>query len=87
VAKLIVKFAVEDVNRWRSVFDQWDTARSVAGLTNVQVFRAEDRHNEVLVLSDVADPAKARAMLGSAELREAMQRAGVEGPPEIHIAE
>jgi hypothetical protein len=57
-----------------------------AGITNGRVFRSADDPNEVVVLQDVADVAKARNWFGSDDLKAAMQKDGVIGSPSIRFA-
>ena len=52
-----------------------------AGITNGRVFRSADDPNEVVVLQDVTDVAKARTWLGSDETKAAMQKSGVAAHP------
>jgi hypothetical protein len=42
--------------------------------------------NDVLILQDVADVAKARTWLGGDELKAAMTKAGVIGSPNVRFA-
>ena len=44
------------------------------------------RPNDVLILQDVADVAKARTWLGGVELKAAMTKAGVVGSPNVRFA-
>jgi hypothetical protein len=48
--------------------------------------RGADDQNEVIVLQDVVDVAKARTWLGSEDLKAAMQKSGVIGSPSIRFA-
>jgi hypothetical protein len=54
-------------------------------MKNVQIYRDADNPTAALVWSEVGDVAKARAVLDSPELRNAMQEAGVVGAPKIHV--
>ena len=54
-------------------------------MKNVQVYRDVDNPTAALVWSEVDDIAKARAILDSPELRNAMREAGVVGAPKIHV--
>ena len=66
---------------------QWKRkGRVSAGITNGRVFRSADDPNEVVVLQDVADVAKARTWFGSDDLKAAMQKSGVIGSPSIRFA-
>ena len=46
------------------------------------MFRSAEDPNDVLILQDVADVAKARTWLGGDELKTAMTKAGVMGSPQ-----
>ena len=60
--------------------------RLVAGITNRRVFRSTEDPNDVVVLRDVADVAKARIWFGSDEMKVAMQKGGVIGLPTVRFA-
>jgi len=83
---LTVHFKVKDFNAWRTSYDANSTGHASAGVTNGKVFRSADDPNEVVILQDVADVAKARTWLGSEDVKAAMQRGGVVGSPSIRFA-
>ena len=83
---LTVQFKVKDFNAWRTSYQADDKGRASAGITNGRVFRSADDPNEVIVLQDVTDVAKARTWLGSDETKAAMQKGGVLGSPSIRFA-
>ena len=51
------------------------------------VFRRAEDPNDVVILFEVADVAKARKWSGSADLKSVMAQAGVLGKPSIHFIE
>jgi hypothetical protein len=57
-----------------------------AGITKSKVFRSSDDPNDVLILQDVADVAKARTWYGSSEMKTLMEKSGVLGSPTIRVA-
>jgi hypothetical protein len=83
---LTVHFKVKDFNAWRTSYQAGDNDRASAGITNGRVFRNADDPNEVIVLQEVADVAKARTWLGSDETKAAMQKSGVLGSPSLRFA-
>ena len=83
---LTVHFKVKDFNAWRTSYDASAKDRASAGITNSRVFRNADDPNDVVVLQDVADVAKARTWFASDELKAAMQKSGVIGSPGIRFA-
>ena len=83
---LTIHFKVKDFNAWRTSYNGNEKGRVSAGITNGRVFRNADDPNEVVVLQDVADVAKARNWFGSDDLKAAMQKDGVIGSPSIRFA-
>jgi quinol monooxygenase YgiN len=81
-----VHFKVQDFNAWRAAYNAHEKSRASAGITNGKVFRSADDPNDVVVLQDVADVAKARTWLGSEDMKAAMQKGGVIGSPCIRFA-
>ena len=83
---LTVHFKVKDFNAWRTGYNGREKSRVSAGITNGRVFRSADDPNDVVVLQDVADVAKARIWLGSEDMKAAIQKDGVLGSPSIRFA-
>ncbi len=80
---LLVRHRVEDYARWRPIFDETAGVRERYGSNGGQVFRSADDPTEVVMLFEVDDLGRAREFVGSDDLREAMQRAGVVDRPDI----
>ena len=83
---LTVHLKVKDFNAWRTSYNGQEKDRMTAGITNSKVFRSADDQNDVLILADVADVAKARTWLGSSEMKSAMEKSGVVGSPSVRFA-
>ncbi len=83
---LIIHHKVKDYAAWRTGYDGHEKSRLSAGVTNGRVFRSAEDPKDVVVLQDVGDVAKARAWLGSDDLKTAMQKSGVIGSPSIRFA-
>ena len=83
---LTIHHKVQDYTKWRSGYDAHETSRLSAGITNGRVFRRAEDPNDVVVLQDVADVAKARTWFASDDLKAAMQKSGVIGSPSIRFA-
>ena len=81
-----VHFKVKDYAAWRTSYDGREKSRLSAGITNGRVFRRAEDPNDVVILQDVADAAKARTWFGSDDLKAAMQKSGVIGSPSIRFA-
>ena len=80
---LLVRHNVADFAKWKPVYDAHLAARQNAGLQERNLLRSVDNPNEVVLLFEADDLKKARAFTESSALREAMQKAGVVGQPDI----
>lgn len=83
----VIQHRVKDYDAWRKVYDGFADVQNAGGVTHESVHRAKDDPNNVLVIHGFAMVAAAEAFLAGAELRDAIQRAGVEGQPLIEIYE
>jgi hypothetical protein len=80
---LLLRHKVADFAKWKPVYDAHAPARANAGLKEEHLLRNIDNLNEVILLFSAADLDKAKAFAGSADLREAMQKAGVSDKPDV----
>jgi hypothetical protein len=83
---LTLHFKVKDFNAWQTSYNGNEKNRTSAGITNSKVFRGADNPNEVVLLQDVADVAKARTWYGSNEMKTTLENSGVLGSPTIRFA-
>jgi quinol monooxygenase YgiN len=83
----VIQHHVKDYDAWRQVYDGFAAVQNAGGVTHQSVHRAKDDPNNLLVIHGFADVAAAEAFLAGTELRDTMQRAGVEGQPRIEIYE
>ncbi len=83
---LTIHLKVKDFNVWQTSYSGNEKNRTSAGITNGRVFRSQNDPNDVVILQDVADVAKARTWLGSPEMKTAMEKSGVLGSPTIRFA-
>ena len=83
-----VRHKVEDYANWKESFDKHAPARQAGGATDeAYVMRNVDDPNEITIVLGWSDLEKARTFTQSVSLKEAMQEAGVIGPPEVHFLE
>ena len=80
---LLVRHKVADFGKWKLQYDAHQSARTAASLRDRLILRGLDNPNEVVLLFEVGDVAKARAFASSADLKAAMQSAGVVDKPDI----
>ena len=83
--RVFVQHKVTDYATWRKAYDAFDASRKKLGVTAQSVYRVADEPNNVVVTHDFATLAQAKAFLGSPELKQTMEKAGVAGPPTIWI--
>jgi quinol monooxygenase YgiN len=84
---MFVKLRVADFAAWKPVFDELEPTRRQAGFTAHSLHRDAEDPNVIIIAYRVGDIAHAREYASSPDLREAMQRAGVQGPPEFWFAD
>ena len=87
MASMFVKHRVADYGAWKAVFDEHETARRQAGFTAHSLHRDADDPNVIIIALRSNDIGRAKEFATSEDLRSTMQRAGVEGAPEIWFAE
>ena len=83
---LTLHFKVKDFNSWETSYLGNAKNRTSAGITKSKVFRSTNDPNDVLILQDVADVAKARTWYNSSEMKAVMEKSGVVGSPSIRSA-
>lgn len=87
MASMFLKLRVAEFDKWKPVFDEHEAARKEYGFTTHSLHRDADDPNLVIVALRVTDIARAKQFVSSETLRAAMERSGVQGPPEIWFAE
>lgn len=84
-ATLIVRHSVADYANWRKVFDSVAALQAKHGVTGSEVLQLPGDKNDVTVIHHFPTLGQAQALVGDPELKSAMERAGVAGPPRIEI--
>ena len=80
---MFVRATVEDYAAFRDVFDDAEEMRQSARSTGEAVYRSADDRSEVTVQIEFSAVEDAKVLAMSPGLRQAMQKAGVQGPPTI----
>ena len=84
----IVRHKVRDYGQWRPIFDRHADMQKRAGLINPRVYHSADSNkSEIVVVFDTEDTKKAKDFAASADLKEAMEKAGVLDTPTIYFLE
>jgi hypothetical protein len=86
-AALIVRHRVANFDNFKKAFDSMIDVRRAHGWTSAIVYRDGADPNIVTIVNRVKDLDGAKRYGGSAELRAGMEKAGVQGPPEIFFVE
>lgn len=87
MVRMFIRHPVEDYDRWRQAYDDFESHRREGGVKGAQVHRNVDDGNDITVWHDFEDAETARAFANDEELKEAMGAAGVAGPPDIWFVE
>ena len=83
MATMFVRHSVSDYKTWRKAYDEFASVQKAKGVTAQAVYQAADNPNDITVTHEFATVEAAQAFAGSAELKNAMQNAGVTGAPTI----
>jgi heme-degrading monooxygenase HmoA len=87
VLYLLVRANVDDYESWKPGFDEHAATREENGSKGGRLFRSADDPNEVVIILEWNGLEEARRFAQSEDLREAMQRHGVVGQPDIYFLE
>lgn len=82
---MIVKHPVHDYAKWRAVYTEVQDLRDEYGVTAANVLQDPTDANSVTVLHWYPTLEAAQAFAGDSRLKDAMERAGISGPPRIEI--
>jgi hypothetical protein len=85
---MIIRHRVRDYGQWRPIFDGHAEMQKAAGLTNPRIYHSADSNkSEIVVVFDTKDTKRAKEFAASADLKEAMTKAGVVDMPTIYFLE
>jgi hypothetical protein len=84
---IIVQHDVEDYDKWRTAYDAFDGYRKENGIVGHAVNQELGKPNSVIIYHQANDLDTLRAFLDSAELKSAMENAGVAGPPTVDFVQ
>ncbi len=82
---MIARSRVQDYSEWKTEYDAHEPSRAAAGLTEKHLLQESDDPNKVTLIFEAEDLKRAEEFSTSDDLREAMQRAGVVGKPDIYF--
>ena len=82
---VMIRHKVKDFKKWKAAYDAHGPAREGAGLKERVLLRNAKSRNDVWILFEANNLARAKAFCASADLRAAMKKAGVTGKPDLAI--
>jgi quinol monooxygenase YgiN len=80
---VFVRHTISDYKTWRKAYDDFAPVQKAKGVIAQAVYRAADNPNDITVTHDFSSVEAAQAFAKSAELKSAVQNAGVAGAPTI----
>jgi len=83
MAHMLIRHKVQNFGKWKPAYDTHQAARAAAGLKDLRLWHNSDNPNDIFLLFEAADVAKAKAFAASADLKQKMTSAGVIGQPDI----
>ncbi|HEV8722476.1 MAG TPA: hypothetical protein VGW77_17810 [Candidatus Binatia bacterium] len=87
MVNVFVRHRIKDYTVWKQVFDGFAAKRRAGGEQTYKVARLVGEPDNLCLFFEWDTTANAERFIASAELRSAMQQAGVAEQPEIYIAE
>jgi quinol monooxygenase YgiN len=83
MATIIMQHSVKDFAAWKMIFDSAAAMRKAGGELSAHVYRDVSDPNRVTVVNQWNSMENAQKFVQSPDLKAAMEKAGVVGPPSI----
>ena len=87
MSTMIVHLKVKDYAAWRQAFEASTARRRADSFSNERIFRSTEDGNDLMLVMDTSDLAKAKEFAASAGRKAAMERNGVIGAPTDYFIE
>ena len=81
--RMFVRHEVADCGAWRKAYNAFAPTQKKLGVIYKAAYQSTDDPNDVPVIHDFHSLEKAKVFAASAELKAAMEKAGVKGAPQI----
>ena len=85
MASMLIQIKVNDFAEWKKGFDAGSSLRSSNGEISHQIYREATNPNKVATVFQWDSLVNAQKFAQSPELKAAMERSGVEGPPTVYF--
>jgi heme-degrading monooxygenase HmoA len=83
MAGMLVQHKVKDFANWKKVYDSQAALRASSGELSDQIYHNASDPNQLVLVFKWNSVENAQKFAHSPELKAAMEKAGVEGPPTI----
>ena len=87
MATMFVRHKVSDYDSWKRAYDEFASVRKEKGLTAASVHRDPNDPDIIIVMHQFKDMNAAKGFANSEDLKSAMAKGGVSGPPEVWFGE
>lgn len=81
----LARHRVQDYAEFKTIYDAHEPIRAAAGLTEKHLLQDAGDPNTVTLIFEAEDLKRAEEFSTSDDLREAMQKAGVVGKPDMYF--
>ena len=85
MATMLVQHSVKDYAAWKEVYDSVVDLRAANGELSDKIYHDANDPNKLTVIFEWDSLANAQKYANSPELKAAMEKAGVDGPPSIYF--
>ena len=82
---LVVRHKVASFAKWKPVFDGHEAFRKQSGWTSHEVLADVTDPNQVTIIGHIRSAAQAKEFGKAPSLKEAMQKGGVQGAPDVTL--
>jgi hypothetical protein len=82
---VIISHECKNYSDWRKVFDADEGNRSKAGFKSTALYHSADNSNKITIIGEAPSVEAIQAFMTNPALKEAMERGGVIGLPEVKI--
>ncbi len=84
---VLIEHDVADFKTWKKNYDQNAPTRQRYGIKNDHVYQEASRPNHVCVTCEFTDLQSLERFMADPHLKEAMEKGGVQGKPEVRVLE
>ena len=82
---VMARSRVQDYAKWKAAYDVHKSSRTAAGVSEKHLFQDIDDSSVVTLIFEVEDLKWTEKYFMSDDLREAMQKSGVVGKPDVYF--